>query len=181
MSPLTSRSTWIVLTIAGLLALGAGWYFGRGSGLDPDPAGGSTLLGVSLPDIDGQQQALAQWKGKVMVVNFWATWCVPCREEMPEFVKLQREFGDRGVQFVGIAIDDAAKVKPFAQELGLNYPALIGGYGAVELSKSLGNGIGALPYTLIVDRTGSISQRQLGPIKMTHLRDIIGQLLAKSS
>jgi peroxiredoxin len=100
---------------------------------------------------------------------------------MPEFVKLQREFGDRGVQFVGIAIDDAAKVKQFANELGLNYPALIGGYGAVELSKSLGNGVGALPYTLIVDRSGSISRKQLGPIKMAYLRDIIGQLLPKSS
>jgi thiol-disulfide isomerase/thioredoxin len=181
MSPLTSRSTWVVLTLAGFLALAAGWYFGRGSGPDADPAGGRALLGVSLPDIDGQEQALAQWKGKVLVVNFWATWCVPCREEMPEFVKLQREFGDRGVQFVGIAIDDAAKVKQFANELGLNYPALIGGYGAVELSKSLGNGIGALPYTLIVDRSGSITRKQLGPVKIAYLRDIIGQLLPKSS
>jgi thiol-disulfide isomerase/thioredoxin len=180
MFALTSGATRAVLTLVGVLALAAGWYFGRGSGLDADPAGGKTLLGVSLPDTNGQEQPLAQWKGKVLVVNFWATWCVPCREEMPEFVKLQREFGDRGVQFVGIAIDDAAKVRQFAAELGLNYPALIGGYGAVELSKSLGNGIGALPYTLIVDRSGTISRKQLGPIKMTYLRDIITQLLPKT-
>jgi peroxiredoxin len=95
-------------------------------------------------------------------------------------VKLQRELGDRGLQFVGIAIDDPAKVKQFATELGLNYPALIGGYGAVELSKSLGNGVGALPYTLIVDRSGNISHKQLGPMKTANLRDIVGQLLAKS-
>jgi thiol-disulfide isomerase/thioredoxin len=170
-----------VLTLAGVLALGAGWYFGRGGGFGEDPGGGKTLLGVSLPDTNGQEQALAQWKGKVLVVNFWATWCVPCREEMPEFVKLQTEFGDRGVQFVGIAIDDPAKVRQFANELRLNYPALIGGYGAVELSKSLGNAVGALPYTLVVDRSGSISRKQLGPIKPAYLRDIIGQLLPKSS
>ena len=181
MSRLSPRSTWIALTLAGLLALGTGWYFGRHgeAGKGPDPAGGKTLLGVTLPDVDGKQQALGQWKGKVLIVNFWATWCVPCREEMPEFVKLQKEFGDRGVQFVGIAVDDPAKVKQFAAELGLNYPALVGGYGAIELSKSLGNGVGALPYTLILDRSGSISRTQLGPVKTSDLRDIIGQLLPK--
>jgi thiol-disulfide isomerase/thioredoxin len=80
-----------------------------------------------------------------MVVNFWATWCVPCREEMPEFVKAQSELGDRGVHFVGIAIDQPDKVDAFATELHLNYPALIGGFGAIELSKVMGNRLGALP------------------------------------
>ena len=178
----SSRLTWVVLTLAGLLALAAGWYFRSGELRSvPDPAGGQTLLGISLPDTSGQEQALGQWKGKVLIVNFWATWCVPCREEMPEFVKLQKEFGDRGVQFVGIAVDDPAKVRQFSAELGLNYPALIGGYGAIELSKSLGNRVGALPYTLVLDRAGSISRTQLGPIKTADLRSIIGQLLTKSS
>jgi len=182
MSRPSSRSTWVVLIVAGLLALAAGWYFGRSgeAGHLPDPAGGKTLLGVSLPDLDGKDQALGQWKGKVLIVNFWATWCVPCREEMPEFVKLQKEFRDRGVQFVGIAVDDPAKVKQFAAELGLNYPALIGGYGAIELSRSLGNRVGALPYTLVLDRQGRISRAQLGPYKSADLRDIITQLLPKS-
>lgn len=178
----SSRHPWIVLTVAGLLALMAGWYFRSPDVRDaPDPWGGQTLLGVSLPDVNGQEQALNQWKGKVLVVNFWATWCVPCREEMPEFVKLQKEFGDRGVQFVGIAVDDPVKVKQFSTELGLNYPALIGGYGAIELSKSLGNRVGALPYTLVLDRGGMISRTQLGPIKTADLRDIFGQLLPKST
>jgi len=171
----------MVLALAGFAALAAGWYFGGLGRLDADPAGGKTLLGVSLPNTDGQEQALAQWKGKVLVVNFWATWCVPCREEMPEFVKLQSELGERGLQFVGIAIDEPAKVKQFAAELGLNYPALVGGYGAVELSKALGNSLGALPYTLIVDRSGNISHKQLGPIKTSDLRNILGRLLSKSS
>ena len=142
---------------------------------------GQALLGVSLPDVNGQDQPIAQWKGKVLIVNFWATWCAPCRDEMPEFVNLQREFGAQGVQFVGIAVDDAAKVRDFAAELGLNYPALIGGYGAIELSKALGNRVGALPYTVILDRTGRVSRTHLGPIKPSDLRAIIGQLLPNSA
>src|SRR5438045_8165914 len=140
-------------------------------------ADAATVFGVTLPDTAGHQQSIGQWKGKVLVVNFWATWCVPCRDEMPEFVKAQRELGDGGLQFVGIAVDDAGKVKEFAAELGLNYPALIGGYGAIELSKTLGNRIGALPYTLFVDRAGRISRAHLGPLKPAELRAIVSQLM----
>ena len=174
---IAKRAIWLLLV--GVLALAAGIWFGRGADLGGggSKADGQALLGLSLPDMQGQEQGLAQWKGKVLIVNFWATWCVPCREEMPEFVKLQEEFGKRGVQFVGIAVDDPAKVRDFAAELKLNYPALIGGYGAIELSKSLGNRVGALPYTVILARDGTVSRTQLGPIKPNDLRSIIGQLL----
>jgi len=171
---------WTVLVLAGALAIALGWYFRNG---DTGNVGGmrgtdaATVFGVTLPDTTGRQQSIGQWKGKVLVVNFWATWCVPCRDEMPEFVKAQSEFGARGVQFVGIAVDDANKVRDFAAELGLNYPALIGGYGAIELSKSLGNRIGALPYTLFIDRAGRISRAHLGPLKPAELQSIIGQLI----
>ncbi len=137
----------------------------------------SALLGIALPDPAGKEEALGQWKGKVLVVNFWATWCTPCREEMPEFVAAQRELGDRGLQFVGIAIDEPDKVRQYAKEIGLNYPALIGGYGAVELSRTLGNRVGALPFTVIVDRSGRIVHTQLGPLRDTKLRDILAELL----
>jgi thiol-disulfide isomerase/thioredoxin len=169
----------VLLLLAGVLALAAGVYFGRGAdfGVGGGKPDAQALLGLSLPDIQGQEQALAQWKGKVLIVNFWATWCVPCREEMPEFVNLQREYGARGVQFVGIAVDEPAKVRDFAAELKLNYPALIGGYGAIELSKSLGNRIGALPYTVILGRDGQVSRTQLGPMKPNDLQAIIRQLL----
>jgi thiol-disulfide isomerase/thioredoxin len=113
----------------------------------------------------------------VLVVNFWATWCAPCREEMPLFVRAQREMGAKGLQFVGIAVDDAAKVRAFADEIGLNYPALVGGYGAMELSKTLGNSIMALPFTVVVDRTGAVALTHLGPIKEAQLDAILRQLL----
>ena len=122
-------------------------------------------------------QALAQWKGKVVVVNFWATWCAPCREEMPEFVKAQTEFGARGLQFVGVAVDQPEKTREFAKEIGLNYPVLVGGFGAMELSKTLGNSVMALPFTVVVNRKGEVAYAHLGVLRPDKLRSIISQLL----
>jgi thiol-disulfide isomerase/thioredoxin len=173
--------SWSALALTGVIALGAGLYFGgfaeQGNVTDLRGNEAGALFGVALPDAKGREQSIGQWKGKVLVVNFWATWCVPCREEMPEFVTAQQEFGPRGLQFVGIAIDDVAKVEAFAAELGLNYPVLIGGYGAIELSRTFGNRLGALPFTIIVDRAGRVSHTQLGPIKDAQLRTIVSQLL----
>ena len=178
----TRQVRWALLcAVAGFVALAAGIYAGidgRDS-LTVDMRGkdAAALLGVSLPDTKGKETPLAQWKGKVVVVNFWATWCVPCREEMPEFVVTQRELGGRGVQFVGIAIDQPDKIDAFAAELNLNYPALVGGFGAIELSKTLGNRYGALPFTVIVDRAGRVAHTQLGRLKEPQLRTILTHLL----
>jgi peroxiredoxin len=170
-----------VVATAALVALVAGIYFALdfGEPLTADVRGkeATALLGVSLPDTKGDEHPLAQWNGKVLIVNFWATWCVPCRDEMPEFVKAQRELGERGVQFVGIAIDQPDKIDAFSAELHLNYPALVGGYGAIELSKAMGNRLGALPFTVIIDRAGRVAHTQLGPLKEADLRSILGQLL----
>ena len=164
---------WILIALAALAAAGAGFYLGQRE-RGPD---GAALLAVSLPDADGREQGLGQWKGKVLVVNFWATWCGPCREEMPEFVRAQSEFGRRGLQFVGIAVDEPDKVRQFVREIGLNYPALIGGYGAMELSRTFGNKVMALPFTVIVDRTGHVAHTQLGVLPARQLRTIVAQLL----
>ena len=169
---------WLALVAAGAMALAAGIWLARPVPPGPQQVGeAATLLGVALPDLDGREQALRQWQGKVLVVNFWATWCAPCREEMPAFVKMQHARGAEGLQFVGIGIDDAAKLRQFAEEIGLNYPALVGGYGALELSKTLGNTLLALPFTVIVDRGGRIVHTQLGPLKPDKLAAIVGQLL----
>ena len=93
------------------------------------------------------------------------------------FVRLQRDRGAKGLQFVGIAVDQVDKVRQFADEIGLNYPALIGGYGAMELSKTLGNSLMALPFTVVVDREGRIAHTQLGPLKEAQLDAIADQLL----
>jgi thiol-disulfide isomerase/thioredoxin len=175
----TARTRRWILAVAAVAALLLGAWVAR-SLLD---AGGnrdaSALLGVSLPDLAGQQQPLAQWKGKLLVVNFWATWCAPCREEMPMFVEAQAAHGANGLQFVGIAVDDAVKVRHFAEQIGLNYPALVGGYGAMELSRTLGNTLMALPFTVIVGREGEVMMTQLGPLKREQLDRIIAEGLAR--
>ena len=165
---------WAVLAGIAVAAMAAGLYFRLGVTGDPPATG---LLGMTLPDIEGREQRLDQWKGKLLVVNFWATWCEPCREEMPEFVKAQATWGGKGLQFVGIAIDQRDKVLQYSQDLKLNYPSLIGGYGALELSKTLGNRIMALPFTVIVDREGRIAYTQMGPLKPGKLDEFVGKML----
>jgi thiol-disulfide isomerase/thioredoxin len=164
----------VLPAIAGALALALGIGVAIWDRAAPDSG---PLLALSLPDTHGTAQPLRQWRGKVLVVNFWATWCVPCREEMPEFVRAQRELGPQGVQFVGIAVDQADKVARFAKELDLNYPALVGGYEAMDLSKPLGNRLLALPFTVILGRDGQVAHTQLGPLKPAQLRSILANLI----
>jgi len=164
----------VAIWAAALLALGAGIGLAL---FDRAPADASALLALTLPDPSGRPQPLSQWQGKVLVVNFWATWCGPCREEMPDLVRAQKEYGAKGLQIVGIAADDADKVQQFAKEIELNYPALIGGYAAIDLSKDLGNSLVALPFTLVVDRHGRVAYTHLGPVKPDKLRDVITKLL----
>jgi thiol-disulfide isomerase/thioredoxin len=168
-----------LIALVGVAALGAGVYFGyqRFQPDAPPPQAAAALAGLALPDPSGKEQRLDQWRGKVLVVNFWATWCAPCREEMPEFMKAQQEFGPKGLQFVGIAVDQADKVEQYVKEISLNYPALIGGFGAMELSKTLGNSLAALPFTVVVDRQGAIAHTQLGILKPDKLDSLIKKLL----
>lgn len=164
----------VAIGAAAILALAAGIGLAL---YDRAPTDASALLALSLPDPDGRPQSLAQWRGQVLVVNFWATWCAPCREEMPDLVRAQNEYGAKGLQIVGIAADNADKVQQFAKEIQLNYPALIGGYAAIDLSKELGNSLVALPFTLILDRQGKVAYTHLGPVKPDKLRDVITRLL----
>jgi peroxiredoxin len=96
---------------------------------------------------------------------------------MPEFIRAQNDFGGKGLQIVGIAVDNADKVQQFATELGLNYPALIGGFDAMDLSKDLGNKLVALPFTLVLDRQGKLAYTHLGPVKADKFRDVVTKLL----
>jgi thiol-disulfide isomerase/thioredoxin len=174
----SSRLTWFAIAAVAVLAAGAGLYVGSlRQSTDASMQATSALLGLTLPDPDGRDQPLAQWRGKLLVVNFWATWCAPCRAEMPEFVKAQSLYGPRGLQFVGVAVDEPGKTREFAKEIGLNYPVLIGGFGAMELSKSLGNAVMALPFTIVVNRQGEVAYTQLGTLKPQTLNMLIEKFL----
>jgi len=136
-----------------------------------------TLAKASFPDLDGRAQPLEQWRGKVLVVNFWATWCPPCLKEIPEFIRMQARLGDRGLQFVGIAVEAQEKVAPFAAKMGFNYPVLVGGLDAVELLRTLGNTHGGLPFTVVFDRSGTLAGTELGGLDEAKLTRVIEPLL----
>jgi len=145
----------------------------------PPAATGETVLKAAFDDLSGHTQTIGQWRGKVVVVNFWATWCPPCLREIPDFIQMQNDYGDRGLQFVGIAIDRPEKVQAFAANAGFrfNYPVLVGALEAIELSRVLGNRQGALPFTVVVDRAGKLSAVNLGALDAAKLSKIIQPLL----
>lgn len=120
------------------------------------------LLALTLPEVNAADQALHQWQGKLLVINFWASWCAPCREEMPGFSRLQQKYAAKGVQFVGIAIDSADKVKEFSLLIPVSYPLLIASPAVMQILSGLGNVAGGLPFTVIIGRDGSLRQSRLG-------------------
>ena len=135
-----------------------------------------SLPGFSFPDLDGRTRQSSEWTGKVTVINFWATWCPPCREETPLFVELQEQYRDRGVQFVGVAIDDAEPTREFVDTYGVNYPVLMGDASAIDLSKRLGNRYQGLPFTVIARADGQIASRLTGGVKRTDLEPLLREL-----
>lgn len=137
----------------------------------------AAIFGSTLNSLDGVPQTLAAWRGRILVINYWATWCAPCREEIPLFVRLQQEYAAKNVQFIGIAIDQVEKVRDFAKEFNINYPLLIAGLDAVELSRKAGNKAGVLPYTLVLDSSGIIAASLVGGISEVRMRAQLDPLL----
>jgi thiol-disulfide isomerase/thioredoxin len=173
----------ISLAVAGAVlgaVVGAGWQYWQQQQPHDQQAAAvglhETLPDFSYPDLAGQQRRASEWADKVVVLNFWATWCPPCREETPLFVELQERYRDAGVQFVGIAIDDQAPTEEFAASYGINYPILMGDMQAVTLSKRLGNRFEGLPFTVVADRDGRIEVRRSGEIKREQLEPLLQQL-----
>lgn len=131
----------------------------------------------SLMDVSGQRRHVSEWKGKVLAINFWATWCPPCLEEIPHFIKLQDKYGHQGLQFLGIALEGVDEVKEFASEIGINYPLLVGEQEVIKLGTKFGNTMGGLPYTVILDRNGHISFIKMGPLSASEAEHVIISLL----
>lgn len=176
----------LLLIVVTTLAAAAGYFMAKPRQpvlptLETAPAADAParLLALTLPDLDNRLQALAQWKGKVLVVNFWATWCPPCKEEMPEFSSISSEYSIKGVQFVGISIDTAENVAAFQKQTPVVYPLLISNLDALALSSDLGNRAKALPFTVVLRRDGSVEKVKLGKFAAQDLEKAIKAALQR--
>lgn len=175
---------WIFAGV-GALALMAGTALWLGTQRGPEPlpveaeAAPGALYAASFHDLQGGAQSLGKYEGKVIVLNFWATWCAPCREEMPAFARLQSRWGQRGVQFVGLSNEDPRRVAPFTRDLGINYPLWVGGDEVGELSRRLGNRLGVLPHTVLLDRSGNVLESKVGAYTENSLEEHLAVISAK--
>lgn len=136
-----------------------------------------TIPEFAYPDIGDVQRSSSEWAGKILIINFWASWCPPCRKEIPEFVKLQKTYGDRGLQIIGIAIEEKQPAAEYAESMNINYPILIGDKGGMSLAYELGNVVAALPFTVVTDREGKIVHRHPGLFEAEQITEIIAPLL----
>jgi len=166
----------ILIFIAGIIALAGGLILQNSKALIQTEIK-TPPLQFSLPDETGKQHKISDWQGKILIINFWATWCPPCLKEIPEFIELQKEFDKKGVQFIGIAVEDVQSVKEYLETININYPILIGGEKAIVLSHQLGNIVNAVPFTLIVNQQGQIIHRQPGELSKEKIRETIEPLL----
>jgi peroxiredoxin len=159
-----------------------------GQWLRGDPNAGSSaegpaaLVGKPRPPFtlgasDGRIVSAEDFDGDVLLVNFWATWCAPCRKEMPMLDEVHGQYADRGLAVVGIALDDVARAREFAEGLGIGYTILVGAGDVMATGLAWGNRAGLLPYTVLVDRDGIVRWAHLGEIEREPLLAKIEPLL----
>ena len=172
-----SRREWLILGSVGAAAAIGGALAPR---LLRRDGGASELLAASLPDLSGQKRHLSEWNGRVVLCNFWATWCAPCREEIPMLDALRGEFSSYGFEVVGIAVDNVAKVKEFAAMYRISYPILIAEADGLDLMRKLGNTAGALPFTVILGRNSRILSRKLGILRKPEITIEIKKIVSES-
>lgn len=167
----------VSLIAAAALATGVFMALERTRPDAPDATAVSALTLARFSDLQGREQAIRAWQGKIRIVNFWATWCPPCRQEIPGLIAIQQRHAANGVEVIGIAIDRADKVRTYAAEMKIAYPILIAGFDALEIARQLGNKSGALPFTVVLDRNGGLVKTHLGLLTEAELEALLAPLL----
>ena len=184
MSKTSSALLMVGLAVAGLAS---GYVFNNWqhkqklSETKVSPTGTTVVSNVrplfKLKDIDDKVRDVKEWDGQVLMINFWATWCAPCRREMPAFIELQEKYKDKGFTIIGIALDEKQAVIDFTDPMGMNYPILMAEQEGIVISKAYGNNLGVLPYTVVVDRKGNIIHRQRNELTFEQVEGMIKPLL----
>lgn len=143
----------------------------------PSQEPSQNALDITLPDLNGEPHNLREWTGQVVLVNFWASWCAPCREELPLLIEIQNVYGPDGFTVLGIAIDETDKAGDLARTLAINYPVLVAAEDGIEHSRALGNEQGVLPFSILLDRDGRVVSRHSGVLEREELESTLAPLL----
>lgn len=134
------------------------------------------LFAQSMNDASGTSHSLARWKGKPLVVNFWAPWCAPCVQEMPELDQVATASAAQGINVIGIGIDSPSNIAEFATKLKINYPLYVAGMSGTDLGRQFGNSNGGLPYTVLIGADGKVIKTYLGKLKFDELKADLAKL-----
>lgn len=172
---LNMKSNKLLVTLIAIVSAGLGIYFSQLHAEKPqisDALYASNLATVPASP-DNKTKSLADYRNQVLVVNFWATWCAPCVQEMPDLSALQTELTTKKVQLIGIGIDQQSDMTEFAQKYKISYPLFVGGMSGTQLTKTLGNAKGGLPFTILLNKSGEIVKTYSGRLDMKQLRQDI--------
>jgi thiol-disulfide isomerase/thioredoxin len=176
----------LVLAVAGVIAVavqsssGSGRSAEPGTSAPPPPRGGVNR-GALAPDfqlttLDGDTVRLSSFRGRPVVVNFWASWCGPCVKEMPALSAMQRDYEKKGITFIGLGVDSEKNVNDFLKKVPVGYPVYVTGFGGAELARSFGNKAGGLPFTVVIDANGQVRSTKLGEVDPKELKHTLDSL-----
>ena len=184
---MTKKQVMTYIVIALLFGAAGAWY-GAGEQTPAPltttiaPTGGpahtpvTALFGQSMNDAAGASHSLSRWQGKALLVNFWAPWCAPCVQEMPELDQLAIDSAAKGINVIGIGIDSPSNIAEFATRLKISYPLYVAGMSGADLARQFGNSAGGLPYTVLIGADGQVRKTYLGELKFEELKADLADL-----
>jgi thiol-disulfide isomerase/thioredoxin len=171
-----NKSNTIIVAAILLAIIGFGFqYFFKSN--DNTKASIQPLFAATFPNENGKPQSLKQYAGKIIVLNFWATWCEPCREEMPELSALHDAYKNKNVVVLGVAVDEVAAISQFTKETKVSYPLFAADMQGMEIANHLGNDKSVLPYTVIIKADGSVAKTYFGRVTKPLLEQTLTKLL----
>lgn len=173
------RAIWIAAIVAACIL--AGLWIGQKYRPEPPRSAVEYLPDFTLPDLDDRQRSISEWSGRPMIVNFWATWCGPCRREIPLLQSLHHEHGDDGLQVIGVALDNLQDVTRFIEKTGVTYPNLYGEHDGTIVAESLSDEFVGLPFSALVAPSGEILALLSGELHADYLQRAVAEMDAVAS